>query len=60
MSETLNVMAVIGSLHEKSVTFKKPFNCQHMERMFDDMGKHPKDSRNNREMDCESREAQHQ
>ena len=25
-----------------------------MERMFDDMEKHPEDSRNNREMDCES------
>ena len=28
--------------------------CQHMERMFDDMEKHPEDSRNNWEMDCES------
>ena len=25
-----------------------------MERMFDDMEKHPEDSRNNWEMDCES------
>ena len=37
-----------------AVTFNKTFNCQHMERMFDAMEKHPKDSRNNREMDCES------